>query len=124
MSKKIMLIDDAMSIRQSVGFCLRESGYEVIEAQNGIEALKKLGVLPMDLIICDVNMPNMDGLSLLKKIKSDPSYMLNRYAPFIMLTTESGEDRREEGKLLGARVWMLKPFKLEKLLDAVKKLIS
>lgn len=124
MGKTIMIVDDADSIRKSVGFALQEAGYDVIEASNGQDALGKLDGKGIDLIVCDVNMPKMDGIEFLKILKSDAKYSSYQFAPIIMLTTESGESKKAEGKAAGAKAWIVKPFKPEKLLDAVKKLIA
>ncbi len=124
MGKVVMIVDDAAAIRQSVGYSLQESGFDVIEAKDGKDALNALNKQNVDLIICDVNMPVMDGIELLKTIKNEEAYASHRFTPIIMLTTEAGEDRKEEGKKAGAKVWMVKPFKPEELLDAVKKLIK
>ncbi|MCP4134243.1 MAG: response regulator [bacterium] len=123
MSKTIMIVDDSVAIRQTVGFTLHEAGYTVIEACDGEDALAKLNGQQIDLIISDVNMPNMDGITLLKTVKSDKSYSAYKFAPFIMLTTEAGASKKEEGKEAGAKAWMVKPFKADQLLSAVKKLI-
>lgn len=124
MGKVIMVIDDAAAIRQSVGYALQEAGFEVVEAEHGEDALKKLKGKKMDLIVCDVNMPVMDGITFLKKLKNDEEYSAHRFTPTIMLTTEAGQDSKEEGKKAGAKVWMVKPFKPEQLIDAIKKLIK
>jgi len=123
MGKKIMVVDDASAIRQVVGHVLSTEGYDVIEATNGSEALVKLNGQEVDMFICDVNMPVMDGINFLKKVKTEDSFSRYRFAPFIMLTTESGEDRIAEGKQAGAKVWLVKPFQPQKLLDAVKKMM-
>ena len=123
MGKVIMVIDDAAAIRQSVGYSLQEAGFDVVEAVHGEDALKKLKSLNVDLIVCDVNMPVMDGITFLKKIKNEEEYSAFRFTPIIMLTTEAGQDSKEEGKKSGAKVWMVKPFKPEQLIDVVKKLI-
>ena len=123
MGKVIMVIDDAAAIRQSVGYSLQEAGFDVVEAVHGEDALKKLKGLNVDLIVCDVNMPVMDGITFLKKIKNEEEYSAFRFTPIIMLTTEAGQDSKEEGKKSGAKVWMVKPFKPEQLIDVVKKLI-
>ncbi len=124
MGKTVMIVDDAAAIRQSVGYSLQESGYELIEAVDGKDDLGKLDNQKVELMICDVNMPEMDGITLLKTIKQDEKYSSHRFTPIIMLTTEAGEDRKEEGKKAGAKVWMVKPFKPEQLIDVVKKLIK
>ena len=124
MSKKIMIIDDAEAIRKSVGFALQEEGYEVIEANDGEDGLKKLKKQEVDLILCDVNMPNMNGIEFLKAIKTIDEYSSFRFTPILMLTTESGESMKEEGKQLGAKAWIVKPFKPDQLIKSVKMLIS
>jgi len=124
MSKTIMIIDDTEAIRMSVGFTLQEEGYEVIEGKNGQDALDKLNSgVKVDLILCDVNMPVMDGITFLRTIKTDSRYSYSKFTPIIMLTTEAGEDKKAEGKELGAKAWIVKPFKPEQLIKAVKLLI-
>ena len=119
MSKKIMVVDDSNAIRQSLVFTLKNAGYDVVEAVNGIEALSLMKEHPVGLFISDVNMPEMDGITLLKKIKEDKDY---KHTPVIMLTTEASGDMINEGKEAGAKAWMIKPFQPEQLIDAVKKL--
>jgi two-component system, chemotaxis family, chemotaxis protein CheY len=123
MSKTIMVVDDTQAIRMTVGFTLQQEGYEVIEAGDGAQALAKLDGREINLIICDVNMPVMDGIEFLEKIRTDTTYASYRYTPIIMLTTEAGESKKREGKDLGAKAWIVKPFKPEELLDSVSKLI-
>ena len=120
MAKTIMIIDDSVSLRQVVGIALSTAGYEVIEACDGQDALAKLTGAKIHLMICDVNMPNMDGISYLKALRTLPAY---KFTPVIMLTTEAGEDKKREGQAAGARAWVVKPFKPEQLLMAVSKLI-
>jgi len=120
MAKTIMVIDDSMSIRQVVGITLKKAGYEIIEASDGKDAVDKLTGQKVHLMICDVNMPNMDGIAFLKTVKTLPNY---KFTPIIMLTTESQEAKKLEGKAAGAKAWMVKPFKPEQLLEAVSKLI-
>src|SRR5574340_492366 len=120
MAKTIMVVDDSASIRQVVNLTLKKSGYDVIEASDGSDALSKLTGQKVNLIVCDVNMPNMDGIMFLKSLKSTDAY---RFTPVIMLTTESQEARKQEGKAAGARAWVVKPFKPEQMLDAVSKLV-
>lgn len=120
MSKTIMVIDDSASIRQVVKFTLSTAGYNIIEACDGKDALNKLIGQRINLIVCDVNMPNMDGITFLKNLKSLPSH---KFTPVIMLTTESQESKKQEGKLAGARAWVVKPFKPEQMIEAVSKLI-
>jgi len=124
MAKTIMIIDDAASIRQVVGFTLSAEGYSVIEAENGKDALRKIENQPVDLFLCDVNMPEMDGIAFLKTIKGDEKYSTHKFAPVIMLTTESGDDKKSEGRDAGARAWMIKPFKPEKLIEAIRIILG
>jgi two-component system chemotaxis response regulator CheY len=120
MAKTIMIIDDSVSLRQVVAIALTTAGYEVIAACDGQDALAKLTGQKVHLMICDVNMPNMDGISFLKAVRTLPAY---KFTPVIMLTTEAGEDKKKEGQAAGARAWVVKPFKPEQLLVAVSKLI-
>jgi two-component system chemotaxis response regulator CheY len=120
MSKTIMAIDDSASIRQVVGITLKKAGYEVIEANDGKDAMDKLTGQKVHLIICDVNMPNMDGLAFLKELRQNSNY---KFTPIIMLTTEAQEAKKQEGKAAGAKAWIVKPFKPEQMLAAIEKLI-
>jgi len=120
MAKTILIIDDSASLRQVVGIALGGAGYEVLEACDGQDALAQLTGRRIHLMICDVNMPNLDGIGFLRALRTLPDY---RFTPVIMLTTEAGEDRKREGKEAGARAWVVKPFKPEQLLLAVSKLI-
>ncbi len=119
MPKKVMIVDDSNAIRQSLAFTLKSAGYEVVEAVNGADALNLMKEHPIGLFISDINMPEMDGITLLKNIKGDRDY---KHTPVIMLTTEASGDMINEGKEAGAKVWMIKPFQPDQLLDAVKKL--
>ncbi len=120
MAKKILIVDDSSSVRTVARLALREKGYDVVEAGNGQEALTVLQGDRCHLVISDVNMPVMDGISLLKQIKAHPNY---KFTPVIMLTTESGEDKKQEGRAAGAKAWIIKPFQPQVLVDAVSKLI-
>ena len=120
MARTIMIIDDSASIRMVVSIALKKAGYEVIEAVDGRDALEKIKGRKINLIICDVNMPNMDGISFLKTVKQDPNY---KFTPVIMLTTESQEAKKQEGRAAGAKAWVVKPFKPEQMLAAVEKLV-
>ena len=120
MSKVIMVVDDSASIRQVVGIALRGAGYQVLEACDGKDALSKLTGDKIHLVISDVNMPNMDGITFLKELKKNPRY---KFTPVIMLTTEAGRDKMAEGKAAGAKAWVVKPFQPPQMLDAVSKLI-
>ncbi len=120
MAKTIMIIDDSTSLRQVVSIALGEAGYDVLEACDGQDALSKLKGQKVHLMICDVNMPNMDGITFLKTVRTLPEY---KFTPIIMLTTEAGEDKKKEGQAAGARAWVVKPFKPDQLLGAVAKLV-
>lgn len=120
MRKQIMIVDDSASLRQVVSIALVNAGYDVLEAEDGSRALDLLDGKKIHLVICDVNMPVMDGITFVKKVKQMPNY---RFLPIIMLTTESGESRKLEGQEAGAKAWVVKPFKPEQMLDAVSKLI-
>jgi two-component system chemotaxis response regulator CheY len=120
MAKKILIVDDSSSVRTVARMALREKGYDVVEAGNGQEALQVLQSDRCHLVISDVNMPVMDGITLLKEIKANPNY---KFTPVIMLTTEAGEDKKQEGRAAGAKAWITKPFQPQLLVDAVSKLI-
>lgn len=119
MAKTIMIVDDSASMRQVVGIALKGAGYAVLEGSDGVDALNQLIGQKVHLIICDVNMPNMDGISFVKAVKQLPTY---KFTPIIMLTTESNESKKREGQAVGAKAWVVKPFKPEQLLGAVQKL--
>lgn len=120
MAKTIMIIDDSASLRQVVSIALSGAGYEVLEACDGRDALAKLTGQKIHLMISDVNMPNMDGISFLKAVRELPTY---KFTPIIMLTTEAGDEMKKAGQAAGAKAWVVKPFKPELLLNAVSKLI-
>ena len=120
MSKTILIVDDSTALRQVVKLGLVKAGYTVEEASDGKDALGKCPGKSFNLIICDVNMPNMDGLTFVKNLKVQEEH---KFTPIIMLTTESGEDRKMEGMSLGVKAWVVKPFQVDKLLSAVEKLI-
>ncbi len=121
MSKTILIVDDSASLRQVVKLALSGAGYEVIEACDGVDALGKLDGRKIHLIISDVNMPNMDGITLVKEVKLKPDY---KFTPIIMLTTESQEEKKAQGQAAGARAWVVKPFQPAQMLAAVSKLIA
>lgn len=120
MARTIMIVDDSASLRQVVSIALKGAGYDVIEGSDGRDALTKLKGQKVNLIVSDVNMPNMDGLTLVQEVKKLPAY---KFTPIIMLTTESGDDMKMAGKAAGAKAWMVKPFKPDQLLTAVAKLV-
>ena len=120
MAKTIMVVDDSASLRQVVGIALKGAGYDVIEGCDGQDALSKMTGQKIHLIISDVNMPNMDGITFVKAVKQLPAY---KFTPVIMLTTESQEGKKAEGQAAGAKAWVVKPFKPEQMLGAVQKLV-
>jgi two-component system, chemotaxis family, chemotaxis protein CheY len=120
MAKNIMIVDDSASLRQVVAIALKSAGYEVIEACDGKDALSKLDGRKLHLVISDVNMPNMDGISFVKQMKSMAAY---KFAPVIMLTTETGDDKKAEGRAAGVKAWVAKPFRPGQMLEAVSKLV-
>ncbi len=120
MAKTVLTVDDSASIRQMVRFTLADAGYSVIEAVDGNDALGKLTV-PVNLVITDLNMPNLDGIGLIRKVRANPAC---KGIPIVMLTTESQEARKLEGKAAGATGWIVKPFAAQQLLAVVKRLIG
>jgi len=119
--KKILAVDDSLSIRKSLSFILGEEGYEVVEAEDGVDALEKAQADKFSLIITDINMPRMDGIELTKQIRQTQGY---KFTPIIALTTENQQEKMQEGKAAGATGWIVKPFTAEKLLAVVKKIIG
>jgi two-component system chemotaxis response regulator CheY len=115
-----MIVDDSASLRQVVGIALTGAGYDIVEACDGKDALSKLNGDKVHLIISDVNMPNMDGITFVKELKKLPAY---KFTPVIMLTTESQEAKKAEGQAAGAKAWVVKPFQPQQMLAAVSKLV-
>ena len=120
MGKLIMTADDSASIRQMVSFTLKGAGYDVVEAVDGKDALAKLGGTAIHMLITDLNMPNLDGIGLIREVRAKPAF---KFIPIIMLTTESQDSKKQEGKSAGATGWIVKPFKPEQLLAVVKKVL-
>ena len=120
MGKIILTVDDSTSVRQMVRFTLADAGYTVIEAVDGKDALAKLAH-PVNLVITDLNMPNLDGLGLIRSVRANPAC---KGVPIIMLTTESQESRKQEGRAAGATGWIVKPFTQQQMLAVVKKVIG
>jgi len=121
MEKCIMTVDDSASVRQMVCYTLKSAGYQVVEAVDGQDALSKLAASSVHMIITDLNMPNLDGIALIRQVRASASH---RFVPVIMLTTESQDAKKMEGKQAGATVWIIKPFKPEQLLTVVKKVLG
>lgn len=120
MARKIMTVDDSSTVRQMLRFTLQDAGYEVIEAVDGKDALEKLQTENVEMLITDLNMPEMNGIELIRKVRRSPG---NRFVPIIMLTTESQEAKKKEGKEAGASGWIVKPFKPEQLLRVVNMVL-
>ena len=120
MAKTIMIVDDSATLRQVVSIALKGAGYDVIEACDGRDALCKLNGQKIHLIVSDVNMPNMDGITFVQETKKLTNY---KFTPIIMLTTEAGEDKKAKGQAAGAKAWVVKPFRPDQMLNAVSKLI-
>ena len=120
MTNVIMTADDSASVRQMVSFTLKQASYEVIEAVDGQDALNKIEATPVNMLITDLNMPNMDGIELIKKVRA---MQKNKFIPIILLTTESQATKKQEGKAAGATGWIVKPFKPEQLLAVIKKVL-
>jgi two-component system chemotaxis response regulator CheY len=120
MSKTILIVDDSSSLRAVVCMALKGAGYATIEACDGKDALTKLTGQKINLIISDVNMPNMDGITFVKEVKKLANY---KFTPIIMLTTESQEGKKKEGQAAGAKAWVVKPFQPGQMLEAVAKLV-
>lgn len=121
MAKTVLSVDDSSSIRQMVAFTLKSAGYDVIEAVDGQDGLNKAKMKTVDLVLTDQNMPVMDGLTLIRTLRSMPNY---RTVPILMLTTESSDAMKMQGKAAGATGWLVKPFDPSKLLEVVKKVIG
>lgn len=118
--KRIMTIDDSPSLRQMVALTLEGAGYEVVEASDGQDAIAKLGGREFHLFLTDLNMPGMDGIELTRKLRAIADY---KFVPIVLLTTESQQEKKIQGKAAGATGWIVKPFKPEDLLATVKKVM-
>lgn len=119
--KKILTVDDSASVRQMVGFTLKSAGYDVTEAVDGKDGLEKAGKGKFDMIITDLNMPNLDGLGLIAALRKLPGYS---FVPILMLTTESQAEKKDAGRKAGATGWIVKPFNAEQLTAVLQKLLK
>ncbi|MDQ7015067.1 MAG: response regulator [Gammaproteobacteria bacterium] len=117
---KILAVDDSASLRQMVSFTLKSAGYEVTEAANGQEGLDMARSKKFDLVVTDINMPVMDGIKLIKSLRGLSEY---RFTPLLMLTTESSDGKKQEGKAAGATGWIVKPFNPDKLLNVIGRVL-
>lgn len=120
MAKTIMTVDDSNSVRQMVAFTLKQQGYEIVEAVDGLDALSKIGSSKIDMLITDLNMPNCDGMTLIQEVRKMPAF---KFMPILFLTTESSDEKRQQAKSAGATGWIVKPFKPEQLVNVIKKVL-
>ncbi len=121
MTKEILAVDDSGSMREMVSFTLKSGGFNVVSACDGVEAMKIARSRAVSLVLTDLNMPNMDGISLIKELRGLPGY---KFTPILMLTTESAADRKQQGKEAGATGWVVKPFNPDQLLATIKKVLG
>lgn len=119
--KKILIVDDSRTVRESLKFFLTEAGYEVLEGSDGQDALNVIEGQTCDLVITDVNMPNMDGLTLISELKKIKEF---KFTPILVLTTESQQNIMDKGKELGATGWIVKPFDNDKVMGVIKKVLG
>jgi two-component system, chemotaxis family, chemotaxis protein CheY len=117
----ILAVDDSASMRQMVAFTLKGAGYNVVEAVDGADALNKAKAQAFDCVVTDVNMPNKDGIELIRDLRALPNY---KFIPMLMLTTEAGTDKKQQGKDAGATGWIVKPFNPDQLLKTIKKVMG
>ncbi len=120
MGKRVLIVDDSVSMRQMVSFTLRDAGYEIVEATNGRDALNKINGVKIDMVITDLNMPEMDGIEFIRQLRARAEM---RFTPVVMLTTESQEAKKQEGKRAGASGWIVKPFTPEQLIGVVRRFV-
>lgn len=120
MAKTVLVVDDSVSMRQMVAFTMKEAGFDVIEGGNGQEALSNVVGKAVNLVITDLNMPLMDGLTLIRQLRGKPEF---KFTPILMLTTESQQEKKLEGKAAGATGWIIKPFNPDQLLQIVQKVL-
>src|SRR4029079_289778 len=119
--RKILTVDDSTSMRQMVRATLQSAGYDVVEAADGEEALDFARTNAVDLVISDVNMPRMDGITLVSQLRTLPTYRLHA---LLLLTTESSQEKKMEGKRAGATGWIVKPFNPTQLLATLTRLFN
>ena len=118
---RILAVDDSASMRQMVAFALRSAGWEVEEAEDGVVGLEKAKNAKFNCVVADVNMPNMDGITLIRHLRQLPDY---KFTPLLMLTTEAGMDKKQEGKAAGATGWIVKPFDPDQLIATIRKVMG
>ena len=120
MSKTALIVDDSTTMRRMVGLTLRDAGFEVLEGANGREGLSQLDAWGVDIIVTDVHMPVMDGLTMVQAVRERPKH---RFTPILILTTESGDDMKRRGKEAGASGWIVKPFDPQQLREVIYRLL-
>ncbi|RBQ31901.1 response regulator [Aliarcobacter vitoriensis] len=119
---KLLIVDDSTMLRDMLNYALNEGGYtDVVEAVDGVDGLAKAKTTNFDLVITDVNMPNMDGLTLIGELRKIPHYSK---IPILVLTTERSDEMKAKGKIAGATGWIVKPFVPDQLLKAVNIVLS
>ncbi len=118
MSKRILTVDDSKTIRDMLKFTLVNAGFDVLQAEDGRHGIDVLGADRVDVIITDLNMPNLDGIGFIRHLRQDP---VHKATPILILTTESDSRKKQEGKEAGATGWLVKPFEPEKLLDVIRR---
>jgi len=121
MSKTFLIVDDSASMRQLIAFTIKDAGYDVLLAENGKDALDKMSKAKVDMVITDLNMPEMDGITFIRELRGKADY---KFVPIVMLTTESQEAKKQEGRAVGASGWIVKPFSPSQLMDVVKKFMK
>jgi two-component system chemotaxis response regulator CheY len=121
MNKRIMIVDDSATMRQAIGLTLREAGYAILEAGDGIEAMQRLEGVQVDMLITDLNMPRLDGVGLIANIRRKEGH---RFLPIVMLTTENDEALKRSAKRAGASAWLTKPFQPDQLLGLVRTVLA
>ena len=121
MSKTALVVDDSPTMRQMVALTLTNAGFKVVEAEDGKDAINKVaGALKMDIVVTDLNMPKMDGISLIKELRKMAAF---KFTPILMLTTESAADKKQAGKDAGATGWIVKPFNPDVMLKIIVKVL-
>jgi two-component system chemotaxis response regulator CheY len=121
MVKTFLIVDDSASMRQLIAFTIKDAGHEVLLAENGRDALEKMSRAKVDMVITDLNMPEMDGITFIRELRGKADY---KFIPIVMLTTESQEAKKQEGRAAGASGWIVKPFSPSQLMDVVKKFVK
>lgn len=121
MSATVLVVDDSLTVRQQVSSALANAGMKVLEAGDGAEGLQQLSSNSVDCVVCDVNMPRMNGIQMVESAKAD---MKNETLPIVMLTTEGSRELIDRAKAAGACGWIIKPFKADLLVAAVEKMIA